>query len=132
MSADIDNMKVIVIPVTIVLLIVSIILAFYYFRLTARYEANSLAKLSFVDYIPLELQLGIVGGSGFGLGVLFLTLCEELKSFSMLAWILAGELQCAGYSCLSFAVLFQGIQIAQRSFISTCSFIGSALRFIVF
>lgn len=90
MSADIDNMKVIVIPVTIVLLIVSIILAFYYFRLTGRYEDNSLAKLSFVDYIPLELQLGIVGGSGFGLGVLFLTLCEELKSFSMLAWILAG------------------------------------------
>ena len=90
MSADIDDMKVIVIPVTVVLLIVSIILAFYYFRLTGRYEDNSLAKLSFVDYIPLELQLGIVGGSGYGLGVLFLTLCYELKNFSMLAWILAG------------------------------------------
>ncbi len=89
-SADIDNMKTIVIPATVVLLVVSIILAFYYFKLTGRYEDGSLAKLSFVDYIPFELQLGIVGGSGFGLGVLFFTLCDELKSFSMLAWILVG------------------------------------------
>ncbi len=90
MSNDIDNMKMIVIPTTVVLLLASIILAFYYFKITGRYEDNSFAKLAFVDYIPFELQLGIVGGSGFGLGMLFFTLCDELDSFSMLAWILVG------------------------------------------
>ena len=90
MSNEIASNETSYIVLTAVLLVASIILAFYYFKLTGRYEDNSLAKLSFVDYVPFELQLGIVGGSGFGLGVLFFTLCDELNSFSMLAWILVG------------------------------------------
>ncbi len=90
MSNRIANNEISYIVLTAVLLVASIILAFYYFKLTGRYEDNSLAKLSFVDYVPLELQLGIVGGSGFGLGVLFFTLCDELKSLTMIAWVLLG------------------------------------------
>ena len=63
--------------IDVILLVASVAIAFYYFKIAGKKDKNSPAKLIFIDYIPLLLQLGIVGGSGFGFVTLLISAFEE-------------------------------------------------------
>lgn len=87
--------------IDVILLIASFVIAFYYFKIVGKKDDDSPAKLIFIDYIPLLLQLGIVGGSGFGLFVLMAIAIENIYDVSILAAIFAGICLCA------WALLFE-------------------------
>ena len=67
--------------VAVVLLILSFIFAFMYFTFTGRKNDGEPARLIFTDYVPFELQLGIIGGIGFGLSVLGVNLTEGCYAY---------------------------------------------------
>ena len=62
---------------SIILLVISFILGFYYFTITGKKSKEEAAKLRFYDYVPLEVGLGIVGGIGIGAFALFVNLIES-------------------------------------------------------
>lgn len=76
--------------IDVILLAASFVIAFYYFKIVGKKDDNSPAKLIFIDYIPLLLQLGIVGGSGFGLVALLISAFDEYYDITLLLAIFAG------------------------------------------
>ena len=76
--------------IDVILLAASVAIAFYYFKIAGKKDKNSPAKLIFIDYIPLLLQLGIVGGSGFGFVTLLISAFEEYDDITLLLAIFAG------------------------------------------
>lgn len=76
--------------IDVILLAASFVIAFYYFKIVGKKDDDSPAKLIFIDYIPLLLQLGIVGGSGFGLVMLMIAVNETIYDTSILVAIFAG------------------------------------------
>lgn len=76
--------------IDVILLAASFVIAFYYFKIVGKKDDDSPAKLIFIDYIPLLLQLGIVGGSGFGLVMLMVAVYETIYDTSILVAIFAG------------------------------------------
>ena len=70
--------------IDVILLVASVAIAFYYFKIAGKKDKNSPAKLIFIDYIPLLLQLGIVGGSGFGFVTLLISAFEEYDDITLL------------------------------------------------
>lgn len=118
--------------IDVILLAASFVIAFYYFKIVGKKDDDSPAKLIFIDYIPLLLQLGIVGGSGFGLVALLISAFDEYYDITLLLAILQEFALAVGCFFLSFAVLLQGILKAERNFTSICFFIGSALHFSIF
>lgn len=76
--------------IDVILLAASFVIAFYYFKIVGKKDDDSPAKLIFIDYIPLLLQLGIVGGSGFGLVMLMIAINETIYDTSILVAIFAG------------------------------------------
>ncbi len=76
--------------IDVILLAASFVIAFYYFKIVGKKDDDSPAKLIFIDYIPLLLQLGIVGGSGFGLVMLMVLANENIYDTSILVAIFAG------------------------------------------
>lgn len=76
--------------IDVMLLAASLVIAFYYFKIVGKKDDDSPAKLIFIDYIPLLLQLGIVGGSGFGLVMLMIAVNETIYDTSILVAIFAG------------------------------------------
>ena len=86
--------------IDVVLLVASVAIAFYYFKIAGKKDKNSPAKLIFIDYIPLLLQLGIVGGSGFGLVALLISAFDEYYDTTLLFAIFAGT--CLGCWVLLF------------------------------
>ena len=76
--------------IDVILLAASLVIAFYYFKIVGKKDDDSPAKLIFIDYIPLLLQLGIVGGSGFGLVALLISAFDEYYDVTLLLSIFAG------------------------------------------
>lgn len=76
--------------IDVILLAASFVIAFYYFKIVGKKDDDSPAKLIFIDYIPLLLQLGIVGGSGFGLVALLISAFDEYYDTTLLLAIFAG------------------------------------------
>ena len=76
--------------IDVILIAASLVIAFYYFKIVGKKDDDSPAKLIFIDYIPLLLQLGIVGGSGFGLVMLMIAVNETIYDTSILVAIFAG------------------------------------------
>ena len=76
--------------IDVILLAASLVIAFYYFKIVGKKDDDSPAKLIFIDYIPLLLQLGIVGGSGFGLVALLISAFDEYYDVTLLLAIFAG------------------------------------------
>lgn len=76
--------------IDVILLAASFVIAFYYFKIVGKKDDDSPAKLIFIDYIPLLLQLGIVGGSGIGLVMLMIAVNETIYDTSILVAIFAG------------------------------------------
>lgn len=76
--------------IDVILLAASLVIAFYYFKIVGKKDDDSPAKLIFIDYIPLLLQLGIVGGSGFGLVALLISAFDECYDITLLLAIFAG------------------------------------------
>ena len=76
--------------IDVILLAASLVIAFYYFKIVGKKDDDSPAKLIFIDYIPLLLQLGIVGGSGFGLVALLISAFDEYHDITLLLAIFAG------------------------------------------
>ena len=76
--------------IDVILLAASFVIAFYYFKIVGKKDDDSPAKLIFIDYIPLLLQLGIVGGSGFGLVALLISAFDEYYDITLLLAIFAG------------------------------------------
>lgn len=76
--------------IDVILLAASFVIAFYYFKIVGKKDDDSPAKLIFIDYIPLLLQLGIVGGGGFGLVMLMVLANENIYDTSILVAIFAG------------------------------------------
>ena len=76
--------------IDVILLAASLVIAFYYFKIVGKKDDDSPAKLIFIDYIPLLLQLGIVGGGGFGLVLLMVLANENIYDTSILVAIFAG------------------------------------------
>lgn len=76
--------------IDVILLAASFVIAFYYFKIVGKKDDDSPAKLIFIDYIPLLLQLGIVGGSGFGLVALLISAFDECYDITLLLAIFAG------------------------------------------
>lgn len=76
--------------IDVILLAASFVIAFYYFKIVGKKDDDSPAKLIFIDYIPLLLQLGIVGGSGFGLVALLISAFDEYHDITLLLAIFAG------------------------------------------
>ena len=76
--------------IDVILLAASFVIAFYYFKIVGKKDDDSPAKLIFIDYIPLLLQLGIVGGSGFGLVALLISAFDEYYDITILLAIFAG------------------------------------------
>lgn len=76
--------------IDVILLAASLVIAFYYFKIVGKKDDDSPAKLIFIDYIPLLLQLGIVGGGGFGLVMLMVLANENIYDTSILVAIFAG------------------------------------------
>ena len=76
--------------IDVILLAASFVIAFYYFKIVGKKDDDSPAKLIFIDYIPLLLQLGIVGGSGFGLVALLISVFDEFDDVTLLLAIFAG------------------------------------------
>lgn len=76
--------------IDVILLAASLVIAFYYFKIVGKKDDDSPAKLIFIDYIPLLLQLGIVGGSGFGLVALLISVFDEFDDITLLLAIFAG------------------------------------------
>ena len=76
--------------IDVILLAASFVIAFYYFKIVGKKDDDSPAKLIFIDYIPLLLQLGIVGGSGFGLVALLISAFDEFDDITLLLAIFAG------------------------------------------
>lgn len=91
--------------IDVILLAASLVIAFYYFKIVGKKDDDSPAKLIFIDYIPLLLQLGIVGGGGFGLVMLMVAVYETIYDTSILVaiftgicfvcWVLLFELCCS-------------------------------------
>lgn len=86
--------------IDVILLAASFVIAFYYFKIVGKKDDDSPAKLIFIDYIPLLLQLGIVGGGGFGLVLLMVLANENIYDTSILVAIFAGI--CVGCWALLF------------------------------
>ena len=86
--------------IDVILLAASFVIAFYYFKIVGKKDDDSPAKLIFIDYIPLLLQLGIVGGSGFGLVALLISVFDEFDDITLLLAIFAGI--CFGCCVLLF------------------------------
>mgnify|MGYP004458779473 CR=1 FL=1 len=86
--------------IDVILLAASLVIAFYYFKIVGKKDDDSPAKLIFIDYIPLLLQLGIVGGGGFGLVLLMVLANENIYDTSILVAIFAGI--CVGCWALLF------------------------------
>lgn len=76
--------------IDVILLAASFVIAFYYFKIVGKKDDDSPAKLIFIDYIPLLLQLGIVGSSGFGLVALLISAFDEYYDITLLLAIFAG------------------------------------------
>lgn len=76
--------------IDVILLAASLVIAFYYFKIVGKKDDDSPAKLIFIDYIPLLLQLGIVGGGGFGLVLLMVLANENIYDTNILVAIFAG------------------------------------------
>lgn len=76
--------------IDVILLAASFVIAFYYFKIVGKKDDDSPAKLIFIDYMPLLLQLGIVGGGGFGLVMLMVAVYETIYDTSILVAIFAG------------------------------------------
>ena len=86
--------------IDVILLAASFVIAFYYFKIVGKKDDDSPAKLIFIDYIPLLLQLGIVGGSGFGFVALLISASDEYYDITLLFAIFAGI--CLGCWALLF------------------------------
>ncbi len=76
--------------IDVILLAASFVVAVYYFKIVGKKDDDSPAKLIFIDYIPLLLQLGIVGAGGFGLVVLMTSAIDITYDTSIIAAIFAG------------------------------------------
>ena len=113
--------------IDVILLVASVAIAFYYFKIAGKKDKNSPAKLIFIDYIPLLLQLGIVGGSGFGFVTLLISAFEEYDDITLLLAIFAGTC----FVC--WVLLFElCCSISRWSKSDICFYIGSVLRFTIF
>ena len=88
---------------SIILLIISFILGFYYFSITGKRKEEEPAKLRFYDYVPLELGLGIAGGAGVGAGALLVEIIDsnQVVDFSMIT-----ALMMLAFACVCWAGLF--------------------------
>lgn len=88
-----------------VLVVLSFALGFSYFGVVGQKSREEKARLIFIDYIPFELQLAVVGAGGVGLGSLFFNEFDSLYEIKLMillaaacffvAWLLLFELSCS-------------------------------------
>lgn len=86
----------------VILLVVSFICGFYYFSICGKRREDEPAKVYPWDYVPVELQLGAVGGIGFGTMMLVLNISDDW-GFSFVAAILTAA------TAFSWWILLMGL-----------------------
>lgn len=81
-------------------LIISFISGFSYLLIAGKKDENEPAKLAFIDYVPLEIHLGVYIALGFGASVLLVSVMEEL--FISILAVYAVVIYAAAIWCLLF------------------------------
>lgn len=67
------------IVLAVILFILSLAFGISYFTVAGKKNGRDKAKLAFIDYVPLELHLGVSIGLGFGAGCLMLIALNEFE-----------------------------------------------------
>lgn len=66
-------------------MIISFVAGFRYLLVAGKRDENTPSKLAFIDYVPFEIHLGVLGGLGFGASFLIITILGEYLYISPLS-----------------------------------------------